>query len=233
MPDAEPERTPTRRERYRLGVRIGLGLAAGSFLLAVAFGAMTRAQGWGLLAPIVCSLAVFSGSAQFALATGLAGGSVATALGAAALINARFLPMGLAVAPALRGGRLRRAAESQAVVDGSWAAAHLGGGRFDRELLIGATAVQWPAWAAGTALGVLAAPPPDLIQSLGLDVVFPAFFLVLLVDELRGSRRARLAAGIAAALAAGIVMVAPVGVALIASGAGALIGLRRPHRRAP
>ena len=48
----------------------------------------------------------------------------------------------------------RRAAEGQAVVDASWAMANQGDGRFDRDLLVGATLPQYPAWVLGTALGV-------------------------------------------------------------------------------
>jgi 4-azaleucine resistance transporter AzlC len=217
--------------RFLVGVRVGAGLATAAFVLAVTFGATARSAGWGLLAPVVCSLIVFSGSAQFALLTALGGGGgPVPAVAAAALINARFLPMGLAVAPSLRGGRLRRAVQGQAVVDGSWVAAHLGGGRFDRELLIGATIVQWPAWVAGTAAGVFFPPPAHFAHALGLDVVFPAFFLVLLIDELRASRAARLAAGIGATCAAALALVVPAGVALLGSTAGALIGLRRRDR---
>ena len=54
------------------------------------------------------------------------------------LLNARFGPMGLAVVPYLKGGPIRRALEGQAVVDASWALASRGGGRFDREPMIGA-----------------------------------------------------------------------------------------------
>src|SRR3982751_4157694 len=100
------------RARFLAGLRSGVGLAAAAFVLAVTFGAMARTQGWGLLAPVICSLVVFSGSAQFTLATALGGGGgIVPAVAAAALINGRFLPMGLAVAPSLRGGRLRRALE--------------------------------------------------------------------------------------------------------------------------
>ncbi|MFV0126493.1 AzlC family ABC transporter permease [Streptomyces sp. HMX112] len=217
----------TPRQRFLAGVRVGVGLAAAGFVLAVTFGAFARTEGWGILAPVVCSLIVFSGSAQFALATALAGGGgVPTAIAAAALINGRFIPMGVAVAGDLRGGRIRRALEGQAVVDGSWVAAHLGGGRFDRYKLFGATVVQWPAWVAGTALGVVAAPPEGLMETLGLDVVFPAFFLLLLLDELRGPRTARVAAALGASLAAGLVLLVPAGIALLGSSAAALLGLR-------
>lgn len=129
----------------RFGVKVGTGLALASFVLAVTFGAMARSEGWGVVAPIVCSLMVFSASAQFALATALTGGGgISAAVAAAALINGRFIPMGVAVAGDLRGSRVRKELEGQAVVDGSWAAAHLGGGRFDRYKLFGATVVQWP-----------------------------------------------------------------------------------------
>jgi 4-azaleucine resistance transporter AzlC len=220
-------------QRFRAGLRIGLSLAAPSFLLAVTFGATVRAQGWGVVAPVVCSILVFSGSAQFALAAALAGGGgVAPAIASAALINARFLPMGVAVTGSLEGNRWRRAVEAQAVVDASWVAAHQGDGRFDRALLIGSTIVQWPAWVAGTVVGVLIAPPPDLTETLGLDVVFPAFFLLLLIDEVRASRRAALAAGIGGATAGALLWLVPAGLALVGSTVGALIGLR-PSKRDP
>ncbi|MEV7227970.1 AzlC family ABC transporter permease [Polymorphospora sp. NPDC051019] len=217
----------TPRQRLVAGLRVGVGLALAAFMLAVTFGALARSEGWGVIAPIVCSLVVFSGSAQFALAAALAGGGgIPAAVTAAALINARFIPMGVAVAGDLRGGRLRRAIEGQAVVDASWVAAHLGGGRFDRYRLIGATIVQWPAWVAGTALGVALAPPESLVETLGLDVIFPAFFLLLLLDELRGARPSRFAAAVGGVVAAGLVLVVPTGLALLGSTAGALLGLR-------
>jgi predicted branched-subunit amino acid permease len=211
VPSNVPNAAPgSSRERLVAGVRVGVGLAAGSFLLAVAFGALARSAGWGIAAPIVASLVVFSGSAQFALAANIGHGLV-PAVTAAALINARFLPMALAAGPSLRGGRVRKALEGQAVVDASWALAHLGGGRFDRERLIGATLPQWPAWVAGTALGVFAAPSQSLTTSIGLDAIFPAFFLLLLLDELRMSARNRVAAASSAVLTALLAAVLPAG----------------------
>lgn len=221
---AEP---PASRPGYAGGARVGLGLAVPTFLLAVTFGATARELGWGTVAPVVASVVVFSGSAQFALLTALGGGGgLSTAVASAALINARFAPMGVAVAPSLKGNRLRRAAEGQAVVDGSFVAAHLGGGVFDRERMIGATAVQFVAWVAGTVVGVLLAPPEELTRALGLDVVFPGFFFLLLLDEIRHSRRAIAAAGLGAAIAGGLAFVAPAGLALLGSSVAALIGLR-------
>ena len=63
-------------------------------------------------------------------------------------------------------------------------------------------------------------------EQLGLDAVFPAFFLALLAGEL-GSARTRVVALIAAVLALALVPFVPPGVPVIAACAAALLGLRR------
>ena len=231
-PEASWQPEGSGRERVRAGARVGLGLATAGFALSVTFGASARAEGWGILLPVVMSAVVFSGSAQFALLTALSGGGgLLPAVASAALVNARFLPMGVAVAPGLRTGPVRRALVGQAIVDGSWVTAHAGGDRFDAHRMVGATLPQWPAWVAGTALGALLAPPADVVEAYGLDVVFPAFFVVLLIDELRASARARVAAGLGAVLAGGLVTVVPAGLALLAATPAALVGLVRRRWR--
>ena len=226
MRDGEPEDLPCFRESFLGGMRVGTGLGAAVFALGLTFGALARANGWGLSAPLVGSVVIFSSSAQFTLVTVLSGGgAIPAAVAAAALINARFLSMGLAVAPSLKGGRWRRSLEGQAVVDGSWVAAHLGGGRFDRARLMGATAMQYPAWVGGTALGMLLAPTQHQVEAFGLDLMFPAYFLVMLIDELRVSAQARYAAMIGAALASVLVFITSSGLAVIGATAAALLGL--------
>jgi predicted branched-subunit amino acid permease len=151
-----------------------------------------------------------------------------TAIAAAVLLNARFLPIGVSVAPFLRGGPFRRALEGQTMVTTSWALAIRDGGRFDRAFMIGATVPQYVAWTVGTAIGVLA---HDVVgggvEKLGLDAIFPAFFLALLMRGLGGSgKRATAAAVITAVLAAALVPVAPPGVPVLAASGAALLGLR-------
>ena len=212
---------------YRDGVRAALPLLIPTLAIGVSFGVLARGLGWGVLAPIVMSIVVFSGSAQFAVASVLGGGgSAAAAILAAGLVNGRFLPMGIAAAPALRGGRLRRAAEAQSVVDASWAIAARDG-RFDRGLLIGATAPQFAAWVGGTALGAAFGSLIGDPARYGLDALFPAFFLALLVEELRGRdpQRTRVALA-AAAIALALVAVVPPGLPIVAACAAALVGLR-------
>jgi 4-azaleucine resistance transporter AzlC len=217
---------------FRTGLKAGLVFALPGFTLAVSFGVLTQTLGWGAVAPIVSSIVVFSGSAQFAIADVLgAGGSAAAAIAAAILVNARFAPMGVALAPSLKGSRLRRAFEAQATVDSSWAIANRGGGRFDRELMLGATLPQAVAWIGGTAVGVFAGDTIGDPAALGLDVVFPAFFLGLLLDELRNGRDHVGAAMIGGGIALLLIPLTPPGIPVVAACVGALIALHERRTR--
>jgi 4-azaleucine resistance transporter AzlC len=213
--------------RYLAGARAGLPFALATLVLGISFGVLARSLGWGTFAPVAFSVLAASGSAQFAVASVLgSGGGAIPAFIAAVLLNARFGPMGVAVAPYLKGGPLRRALEGQSVIDASWALANRGGGRFDREFMIGSWVPQYAAWIFGTAVGALGGDFIGEPERLGLDVIFPAFFLVLLAEELRGRREVAVVL-IAAALAIILVPFAPPGVPVIAACAAALLGLRR------
>jgi 4-azaleucine resistance transporter AzlC len=208
------------------GARDGIPYAGAAVLLSLSFGVVATDVGLSAVAAVVMSAVVFAGSAQFA-AIGIlgAGGGVGAAVAAAALMNSRFLPMGLALGPSLRGSRARRAVEGQAVVDSSWVMAARGDGSFDRTYLFGHTAVQYVGWVAGTVLGVVV-PSLDA-RALGLDAVFPAFFLALLLGEVKDRLRAGVALG-GAVLALALVPVAPPGVPVLVASGAALVGLRRP-----
>jgi 4-azaleucine resistance transporter AzlC len=206
------------------GIRAGLPPALATLAVGISFGVLA-APVIGEIAAIAMSFIVYAGSAQFAAVSTLAaGGTAGASVLAGLLMNARFLPMGIAVAPALKGGRLRRAAEGQTVIDASWAIASDGRGNFDRELLIGATIPQALAWWGGTAIGALGGSLIGDPAALGLDAIFPAFFLALLVNELR-NRRAVAAAAIAFVLALVLVPHVPPGVPIVAASAAALLGL--------
>src|SRR5207249_2631436 len=96
------------------------------------------------------------------------GGGLGAAVAAAALMNSRFLPMGIALAPSLPGGALKRAAQGQTVVDASWAMAARGDGSYDRWFLFGASAIQYVTWVAGTVAGALGGDLLGDPQRLGL-----------------------------------------------------------------
>jgi 4-azaleucine resistance transporter AzlC len=211
---------------YPAGIRAGLPFALATLVLGASFGVLAEPL-MGPVAPIVMSIVVFAGSAQFAALSVLAaGGGAVPAIAAGLLMNARFLPMGLAFGPSLRGGPLTRALQGQAVVDASFAIGNRGDGRFDHRVVIGATLPQAVGWVGGTAIGVLGGALIAEPERYGLDAVFPAFYLALLFGEAHG-RRALAAAALGAAIALALLPVAPPGVPVIAAAAAALIGLRR------
>jgi 4-azaleucine resistance transporter AzlC len=212
---------------YRQGVRAAVAVAATVWFFGASFGLVARAAGMGVVAPLVLSATTFAGSAQFALTSILAdsGGAVA-AIAAAVLLNARYAPISISVAPLFRGPRLRRLAESQLIVDESWALSSRGQGRFDRRLLLGAGVVLYAAWVSGTAVGVLAGDALGDPKSLGLDGAFPALFLALLVPQLRAPR-ALLAALVGGAIALVLIPVSPPGTPIVAASAACLLGLRK------
>ncbi|HVM28597.1 MAG TPA: AzlC family ABC transporter permease [Mycobacteriales bacterium] len=219
MTSPAPERT------FRDGARAGLPYAAASSVLALSFGVVATDFGVPAVAVVVMSAVVFAGSAQFAsIGILAAGGGLGAATAAAALMNSRFVPMGFALGPSLKGSRLRRTLEGQVVVDSSWAMAARGDGRFDRPYLFGHTAVQYVGWVSGTTAGVVV-PALDA-QALGLDAVFPAFFLTILAGELRDRKRVVVATA-GAVIALALVPVAPPGVPVLVAASAALVGLRR------
>jgi predicted branched-subunit amino acid permease len=217
------------RSRFRAGMRAGSAYAVAAGIVGITFGVVAEPV-LGGAATVVFSAIVFAGSAQFASTAVLgAGGGALAAIIAGLFLNARYGPMGIALAPSLRGGALRRALVGQAMIDASWAMANRGGGRFDPAFMIGATLPSYPAWVGGTALGVVAGDLLGDPESLGLDAIFPAFFLALLVTELR-SPRGRGAALIGALVAFALIPIAPPGVPILAASVGALLGLRRSER---
>jgi branched chain amino acid efflux pump len=213
----------------RAGLRAGLPYGVASLLLGLSFGVLARPL-MGPAATIVMSVVVFAGSAQFAaLAVLSAGGGAAAAIVAGMLLNLRFVPMGIAIAPSLRSGPLGRALRGQALVDASWALANRGSGRFDIEFLLGSTLAQYPAWVGGTAIGALAGGLLGNPRSLGLDAIFPAFFLGLLVAELRRPQ-ARPVAAVGAGIALALTPLTPAGVPIIVASLAVAVP-RRPERR--
>jgi branched chain amino acid efflux pump len=217
--------------RFWEGVRRGLPYAIAGGLLATSFGVLARDVGMPWWGAVLMSAVVFAGSAQIASLTIIgAGGGLGAALGAATLMNSRFLPIGIAFAPSLSGGPLQRAAEGQTVVDASLAIARDEGDiGYDRGLLFGSSAAQYSTWVGGTAVGAIAGSVIGDPETLGLDALYPAFFLALMINELR-SERAKVVAVAGALIAFALVPVAPPGVPVLAASLATLIGLVQRER---
>jgi predicted branched-subunit amino acid permease len=205
-------------------MRAALPLVIPTALIGASFGVSAATSGWGTVAPVVMSAIVFSGAAQFAtLAVLGAGGSVITAIAAATLIASRFLAIGVALGPSMRGGSVRRAFEGQAVVDASLILARTGDARYGIRRLLGSTLPQYVGWTLGTLGGVLAGESIPDPKQLGLDALFPAFFLVLVWSELN-DRAARVTAVVATLIAAVLIPIAPPGIPVVAASLAVLAG---------
>jgi 4-azaleucine resistance transporter AzlC len=192
----------------------------------ISFGVLARPV-LGPVAPIAMSITTFAGSAQFAAVSILAsGGTLAAAVVAAVLLNARYGPIGVAVAPSIEGPPWARLMKAQLVVDETWALSADGRGGHDPNIIVGAGVVLYAAWVAGTAVGVLFG---DLIgdpRRFGLDAAFPALFLALLMPTLDRTE-ARLVAVLGAAIGLALTPIAPPGVPIVAAALACSIGWRR------
>jgi len=232
IPACEAHRVRVRPD-FRRGLRLGIPYAVASSVLALSFGVVAREAGFSIVAAVAMSAIVYAGASQFAAVGILAqGGGIPAAVGAAALMNSRFLPMGIAFGPSLPGGPVSRAFQGQPVVDSSWALAIGEDGRFDRWFLFGHSAAQYVGWTGGTLAGALIGDVIGDPRDFGLDAIFPAFFVAIIFGELRDR------VGIAAALSgAGIALAllsfTPAGVPVLAAGLAALIGLHPRAARTP
>ena len=195
-----------------------------TLLIGASFGVTATTVGWGVLAPVVMSAIVFSGAAQFAtLAVLGAGGNAVAAIVAATLVASRFLAIGVAIGPSMRGGPVRRALEGQAVVDASLALGKTGEGRYGPRRLIGSTLPQYAGWTLGTLAGVLLGRGIADPKALGLDALFPAFFLVLVVGELT-DRASRVTAALGGLIALALIPLVPPGIPVIVACVAVLAG---------
>jgi 4-azaleucine resistance transporter AzlC len=211
------------RERVRT---IG-PMALAVFGFGVSFGVLARAAGMGAAAPIAMSATTFAGSAQFAaLSVAGEGGTVVAAVVAALLLNARYIPIGISIAPSVQGPVWRRFVLGQLTVDESWALASHGDGSFDTRTIALAGVSIYVGWVVGTTIGVFAGRLVGDPTRFGLDAAFPALFLALLVPQLRGPLD-RTVALVAGAVALVLIPIAAPGVPIIAASAACLLGWRR------
>jgi len=211
---------------WHAGVRASVPLLLPTVAIGLTFGVLAAPR-IGAVPAVMMSVLVWAGTAQFA-AISVLGGGAGVAVATGLLANLRYLPMGFAIAPSLRGPAWRRAVSGALLADASFALAHRRSGGFDIGTLEGATLLQYTGWVGGTTLGVAGASLIHDPAALGLDVLFPVFYLAILIPELRTSTRPVLVAVVSATVTAVLIPHTPVGVPVIAGAGAALLGLRRP-----
>ena len=176
------------------------------WFIGLSYGAIAIASGFPLWVPAAQSVLVLAGASEF-LFVGIvaAGGNPFAAALAGLLVNARHLPYGLALPDVTGTGRgwRRRLLGSHVMNDESVAFA------LAQEDLPRQRAAYWACglgvllcWPAGAILGALIGRVIGNTDAFGLDAMFPAVILALIVPALRDRVTVRAAlAGAAIALA--------------------------------
>jgi len=210
---------------------VSIGLATGIY--AVSFGVLSVAAGFSVAQTCVMSLVTFTGASQLTFVSVLgAGGTAAAALPPALLLAGRNTIYALSLKSVLRGGPLRRAVDAHLVIDESTAMAHAQREPADKRRAFLLTAVAiFITWNVGTLLGAVAGGGLGDPRDYGLDAIFPAIFLALLVPQVR-DRAALGAALLGAAIALVLLPLTPSGVPVMAAVLGCVpfLLLRRAAR---
>jgi 4-azaleucine resistance transporter AzlC len=174
------------------------------WFIGLSYGAIAVASGFPLWFPAAQSVLVLAGASEF-LFVGIvaAGGNPLAAAAAGLLVNARHVPYGLAL-PDITGPGWRRLLGSHVMNDESVVFA------LSQEDLPRKRAAYWACglgvllcWPAGAVLGALIGSMIGNTGAFGLDAMFPAVILALIMPALRDRVTLRAAlAGAAIALAA-------------------------------
>jgi 4-azaleucine resistance transporter AzlC len=176
------------------------------WFIGLSYGAIAVASGFPLWVPAAQSVLVLAGASEF-LFIGIvaAGGNPLAAAAAGLLVNARHLPYGLALPDMTGPGRpVKRLLASHVMNDESVVFA------LAQEDLPRRRAAYWACglgvllcWPAGAVLGALIGSVIRNTSAFGLDAMFPAVIVALIMPALRDRRLGRAAAiGAAIALAA-------------------------------
>jgi 4-azaleucine resistance transporter AzlC len=204
------------------------------WFIGLSYGAIAVASGFPLWVPAAQSVLVLAGASEF-LFIGIvaAGGNPLAAALAGLLVNARHLPYGLALpdmtGPDVTGRGWRRLLGSHVMNDESVVFA------LAQDDLPRKRAAYWACglgvllcWPAGAVLGALIGGTIKNTGAFGLDAMFPAVILALIMPALRDRVRLRAAlAGAVIALAAAPFL--PAGLPVLLA-LGGLAGLLRPRR---
>jgi len=197
------------------------------WFIGLSYGAIATASGFPLWVPAAQSVLVLAGASEF-LFIGIvaAGGNPIAAALAGLLVNARHLPYGLALpdmtGPDVTGRGWRRLLGSHVMNDESVVFA------LAQEDLPRQRAAYWACglgvllcWPAGAVLGALIGSMITNTGAFGLDAMFPAVILALVVPALRDRVTAR-AALIGAVVALATTPFLPAGLPVLLALAGVL-----------
>ena len=178
---------------FMQGVRLSLPAMFGLAVFSAAFGTLAAQKGLSLLEATLMSALVYAGASQF-VAMEIWGepltASVIATLGLVTLVvNMRFLLMSASLRPWLGDLPSWQTYPALAVlVEPVWliAVRYRAEGGSDAAIYLGAGVAMWAVWVAATVPGYLLGALIGDIKRFGLDLVLPAFFVVMLVPMWRG-----------------------------------------------
>lgn len=203
-------------------------LASG--VVGVSFGAVAVAGGLPVWVPVVMSLVVYAGSAQFsAVGVLLAGGGPFAAAATGLLLNTRTAAFSLAVADVLGGrSRLARFLGAHLVTDETVAFTLAQSDPVRRRTAFWVNGLGlFAAWNIGVLAGALAGSALGDTATYGLDAAFPAVLMALVLPALRKDAGIRRAAVLGAVVALAVTPAVPAGVPVLLALAGLFVYGRR------
>lgn len=172
------------------GARMIVPLALGAFTYGVVVGVLARQSGLSILEAGLMSGLVFAGASQFvALGLWTMPLPVVAIILTTLIVNLRHVLMGAALRPWFgRISPLRAYGSIFFMTDENWAmmTRQFADGYRDAAFLLGAGLVLFVAWVSSTVLGEMAGAVIPDPTAIGLDFVFTAVFLSLLVGLWRG-----------------------------------------------
>lgn len=221
-----------------LGRRLARDIALvclADLIVGVSFGAITIASGLPMWLPMLLSVVVFAGAAQFIFVGIVAsGGNPFAAMAAGLLVNGRHVPFGFAVADVFGRGLGRRLIGSHLMVDETVAFALAQSDQRRRRAAFWACGLAlFVCWNVGVLLGAAGGALVDDTDALGLDAAFPAVLLALVLPSLRERGGVRLPALAGALVALAAAPFLPAGLPVLLALVGILAGLGRAPRVIP
>lgn len=179
------------------GARAALPAFPGFIMFAVAFGTAASQKGLSLGETLGLSAFVYAGASQM---VGLeiwqqvwTPSTILTIVTVTAVVNARLMLLGATLQPWLKDEPLARTALNLFLLtEAGWLVGtryHGEGGR-DVGVLLGCGIILWLVWLIATLTGFFAGALVPEPRRLGLDLVMPIFFAVMLVPLWKGVKPA-------------------------------------------
>nr|WP_246561789.1 AzlC family ABC transporter permease [Streptomyces roseirectus] len=216
------------RDRLRVSpdpalLRDVLLVCLASGVVGVSFGAIAVTGGLPVWVPVVMSLVVYAGSAQFsAVGVLLAGGGPVAAAATGLVLNTRTAAYSLAVAGDIGRHRLTRLLGAHLVTDETVAFTLAQSDPARRRAAFWTSGLAlFAVWNTAVVVGALAGQALGDTSRYGLDAAFPAILAALVVPTLRKDAGVRRPAALGALLALAATPFLPTGVPVLI----ALLGL--------